>query len=82
MFFIPIYLLAAVALWARHWMGLVLALVASGGVVYVMIYLQALAGLSGAVNVVADGLFLVCALATVWQVGGRIRLAQMCRHAR
>jgi hypothetical protein len=53
-----------------------LALVASGGVVYVMIYLQALAGFSGAVNVVADGAFLVCAFATIWQVGDRVRLAQ------
>jgi len=55
----------------------VLALVASGGVVYVMIYLQALAGLSGTVDVIADGVFLVCALASIWQVGYRVRVAQM-----
>jgi hypothetical protein len=37
MLFIPIYLVAAVGLWARHWLGAVMALVASGGVVYVMV---------------------------------------------
>ena len=49
---------------------------AGGGIVYVMIYLLALSGLSGTVNLVADGLFLGCTLVSLWQVGVRTR-----RHA-
>ena len=47
-----------------------------GGIIYVMIYLLALSGLSGTVNLVADGLFLGCTLVSLWQVGVRTR-----RHA-
>ena len=76
MFFVPLYVAAAVLLWRRHWLGSVLAFVAGGGIVYVMIYLLALSGLSGTVNLVADGLFLGCTLVSLWQVGVRTR-----RHA-
>ena len=72
MFFIPLYLLAAGLLLRRHWLGSVLALVAGGGVIYVMIYLLALSGLSGVVNLIADGMFLVCTLISLWQVGYRV----------
>ena len=67
--FVPLYVAAAALLWRRHWLGSVLAFVAGGGIVYVMIYLLALSGLSGTVNLVADGLFLACTLAALWQVG-------------
>ena len=70
-FFVPLYVAAAVLLWRRHWLGSVLAFVAGGGIIYVMIYLLALAGLSGTVNVVADTLFLGCTLASLLQVGAR-----------
>lgn len=72
-FFVPLYAAAAVLLWRRHWLGSVLAFVAGGGIIYVMIYLLALSGLSGTVNLVADGLFLACTLVSLWQVGIRTR---------
>ena len=71
MFFIPLYVAAAALLWRRHWLGSVLAFVASGGIIYVMVYLLALSGLSGSINLVADGLFLGCTLVSLWQVGAR-----------
>ncbi|MGH7306954.1 MAG: hypothetical protein ACRELZ_27080 [Candidatus Rokuibacteriota bacterium] len=73
MFFIPLYLLAAGLLLRAHWMGSVVAFVAGGGIIYVMIYLLALSGLSGATNLIADGTFLVCTLVSLWQVGSRAR---------
>jgi hypothetical protein len=69
MFFIPIYLFVSVLLLRGHWLGSVLAFVAGGGIIYVMIYLLALAGFSGAVNIIADGLFLACTVVSLWQVG-------------
>ena len=75
MLFIPLYLGAAALLWKRHWFGSVLAFVGSGGILYAMIYLLALSGLSGAVNVVADSLFIVFTLVALWQVGTRIKPA-------
>ena len=63
----------AALLWKRHWFGSVLAFVAGGGILYAMIYLLALSGLSGAVNLVADSLFLVFTLVALWQVGVRTR---------
>jgi hypothetical protein len=74
MFFIPLYLLTAWLLLRRHWLGSVLAFVAGGGVIYVMIYLLALSGLSGAVNLIADGIFLACTVISLWQVGYRVSL--------
>jgi hypothetical protein len=59
---------------AQGRLGSVLAFVAGGGVIYVMIYLLALSGLSGAVNLIADGIFLVCTLISLWQVGYRVSL--------
>jgi hypothetical protein len=73
MFFIPLYLLAAGLLLREHWIGSVVAFAAGGGIVYVMIYLLALSGLSGAGNLIADGTFLVCTLVSLWQVGSRAR---------
>ena len=73
MLFVPLYLAAAALLWRRHWLGNILALAAGGGILYAMIYLLALSGLSGAVNIVADSLFLVCTLAALWQVTTRLR---------
>jgi hypothetical protein len=74
MFCIPLYVLTAGLLLRRHWLGSVLAFVAGGGIIYVMIYLWALSGLSGAVNLIADGTFLVCTLIALWQVGYRVSL--------
>jgi hypothetical protein len=74
MFFIPLYWLAAALLLKRHWMGSVAAFAAGGGVVYAMIYLFALSGFSGTVNLIADGLFLGCTLVSLWQIGYRLSL--------
>jgi len=49
-------------------------LVAGGGIVYAMIYLLALSGFSGAVNLTADGIFLACTFVSLWQVGYRTSL--------
>jgi hypothetical protein len=68
-FFIPLYLLSAGLLFLRHWLGSILAFVAGGGIIYVMIYLLALSGVSGAVNLIADGIFLLCTLISLCQVG-------------
>ena len=65
MLFVPLYLGAAALLWKRHWLGTVLAFAAGGGILYVMIYLLALSRLSGAVNLVADSVFLVCTLVSL-----------------
>ena len=73
MFFVPLYVATAALLWRRHWLGNVLAFTAGDGIIYAMIYLLALARLSGAVNFVADSLFLVFTLAALWQVGARVR---------
>jgi hypothetical protein len=72
MFFIPLYLLASALLMARHRFGVVCGLFAAGGIGYVMIYLLALSGLKGALNLVADGVFLFCTLLAVWQLSTRL----------
>ena len=72
-FFIPLYVTTAALLWRRHWLGSVLAFAAGGGIIYAMIYLLALSRLSGAVNLVADSLFLVCTLVALWQVGAGMK---------
>ena len=69
MFFVPLYVATAALLWRRHWLGNTLAFLAGGGILYAMIYLLALSGLSGTVNLVADCLFLVLTLVALWQVG-------------
>lgn len=69
MFFVSLYFLAAALLLKRHWLGSVVAFVASGGIVYAMLYLFALSGFSGTVNLIADGLFLACTLVSLWQIG-------------
>ena len=52
-------------------MGSVSAFVAGGGIIYLMIYLVALSGFSGAENLAADGVFLAYTLGSLWQAGAR-----------
>ena len=73
-FFIPLYLLTAGLLLRRHWLGLVIGLVAGGGVLYALIYLLALSGLRGIANVTADGMFLICTVLAIWQLSERLRV--------
>ena len=72
MVFIPLYFLASMLLFLGKPLGSVLAWMAGGGVLYVMIYLLALSGLQGWENLLFDGLFLTVngvALIQVWRVG-------------
>jgi ABC-type enterobactin transport system permease subunit len=71
MFFIPVYFATAVLLFFQHRVGFVLGLLAGGAVTYVMIYLLALAGLKGAPNLIADGLFLSINCIAVLQLACR-----------
>ena len=59
MFFIPFYLAAAILLLRGHYPGRIFGLLAGGAVVYVMIYLLALSGLHGVINLSFDSAFLV-----------------------
>jgi len=71
MVFIPLYLVASILLFLDKPLGRVLAFVAGGGVLYVMVYLLALARFQGAANLVFDGLFLTAnaaALVQVWRM--------------
>ena len=70
--FIPLYFLASIGLFLRKPLGTVLAGVAGGGVLYVMIYLLALSKLQGWENLLFDGLFLAVngvALVQIWRLG-------------
>jgi hypothetical protein len=73
LFFIPLYLITAMLLFRGHYLGKVIGLIAGGAVVYVLIYLLALSGLHGAINLGFDGAFLVADVFAVAQ------LAQMDR---
>jgi hypothetical protein len=66
--FLPLYLLTAALLLLRHPLGYVFGLVAGGGVVYVTIYLLALAGFKGVENLVFDGFFLIINLCAMGQI--------------
>jgi len=68
MFFIPLYLSASVLLFRAHYLGKIFGLIAGGAVIYVMIYLLALSGLSGAVNLIFDSAFLVANIFAVLQL--------------
>ena len=65
------YDLTAILLFFQHRVGFVLGLLAGGAVTYVMIYLLALAGLKGAPNLIADGLFLSINCIAVLQLACR-----------
>jgi hypothetical protein len=64
MAFIPLYLLASGLLLMRHRFGVVLALVAGGGVLYALIYLFALSGFRGP-TLLGDAMFLLFTLRVV-----------------
>ena len=77
--FIPLYFLTAFSLFRGHWLGVVLAFVSGGGIIYAMIYLFALSEFSGAANLTADGLFLALTLSALLQVGSRVGKAGAIR---
>jgi hypothetical protein len=72
MVFIPLYLLTSALLLGGYRAGPVLGIFAGGAIVYVMIYLIALSGFRGAMNLVADGTFLICTVLAMWQLSKRL----------
>ena len=68
MLFIPVYYAAAALLMLRRSLGYVFGLLAGGAMIYVLVYLLALSHLRGAVNVIADSVFLISALISVLQL--------------
>ena len=72
MVFIPLYLLTAVLLYMRKKSGEVLGVLSGGAVTYVMVYLFALSGLHGAVNMIFDGAFLGLNIGATLQIIGRL----------
>jgi hypothetical protein len=68
MFFIPLYFAAAILLFRGHYLGKIIGLLAGGAVIYVMIYLLALSGLKGAINLSFDSAFLIADSIAVWQL--------------
>jgi hypothetical protein len=69
MVFIPMYLLSALLLYMKKRSGGVLGVFSGGAVSYVMVYLFALSGLEGLVNMAFDGVFLGLNIAATLQVG-------------
>ena len=70
--FIPLYLWSALLLCFGHAWGYLLGLIAGGAVLYVMVYLLALARLTGPTNLMADGLFLMINTLAVVQLVTRL----------
>ena len=68
MFFIPLYFSASVLLLRVHYLGKTIGLIAGGAMVYVLIYLLALSGLQGAINLSFDTAFLVADIFAVAQL--------------
>lgn len=68
MFFIPLYFAAAILLFRGHYLGKIIGLLAGGAVIYIMIYLLALSGLKGAINLSFDSAFLIADSIAVWQL--------------
>jgi len=69
LFFIPLYLVTAYLLSKGRRTGAVTGVFSGGAVTYVMIYLLALSGLEGVVNLGFDGLFLGLNIGATLQVG-------------
>lgn len=69
MVFIPLYMLTAVLLYRGKKTGGVLGVFSGGAVTYVMVYLFALSGLQGALNLVFDSLFLGFNITATLQAG-------------
>jgi hypothetical protein len=72
MVFIPLYFLTAILLTLQHQIGYILGLISGGAVIYVLIYLLALAKLKGITNLLADGLFLLLNVIAVTQIIYRV----------
>lgn len=67
-FIIPFYFLTSILLYRRHYLGNIFGLLSGGAVIYVMIYLLALSGFKGAINLVFDSLFLIANTFAVFQI--------------
>ena len=65
---IPFYFLTSILLYRKHFLGNVFGLISGGAVIYVMIYLLALAGFKGTINITFDSIFLIVNTIAVIQV--------------
>ena len=66
--FIPMYLLSSYLLFREYKLGSVFGLISGGAVIYVMVYLIALSGLKGAVNLIFDTVFLSINIISIIQI--------------
>ena len=76
--FIPLYIVTPYLLMRQHWLGALLALLSGGAVMYVAVYLLALAGFQGTLNLTVDTVFLVLNTLAVLQISTRVR--RVFRH--
>jgi hypothetical protein len=67
-FIIPFYFLTSVLLYRSHYLGNVFGLLSGGAVIYIMIYLLALADFKGVINITFDSLFLTVNTLAVFQI--------------
>jgi hypothetical protein len=68
MVFIPLYFLTCGLLLLQRQSGYILGFISGGAIMYVLIYLLALAKLKGVANLIADGLFLFLDVIAVTQM--------------
>ncbi len=66
--FIPLYIVTSYLLFRRHKLGNVFGFIAGGAVIYVMVYLLALSGLKGTINLVFDSIFLTINIISIIQI--------------
>ncbi len=62
------YLLSSYLLFREYKLGSVFGLISGGAVIYVMVYLIALSGLKGAVNLIFDTVFLSINIISIIQI--------------
>ncbi len=67
-FIIPFYFLTSILLYRNHYLGSIFGLLTGGAVIYVMIYLLALADFKGTINITFDGIFLIVNTVAVFQI--------------
>lgn len=72
-FVIPFYFLTSILLYRNHYLGNVFGLLSGGAVIYVIIYLLALAGFKGVINLVFDSIFLIVNAIAVFQIVKNIK---------
>lgn len=67
-FIIPFYFLTSILLYRNHYLGNIFGLLAGGAVIFIMIYLLALADFKGVINITFDSIFLIANTTAVFQI--------------